>query len=317
MIHPTCWSLSLAILVLAAPGNAQISPSAGTLYATVVDDVGVEFSFYLLKVNRVQQKATGEIRATSRLADNATRDEYFSFEAICEDDPAHGVRTQIQYRYRDAKAAPTAVVIVNPQQAPSNYQYEPFRLWASACRDMASSAPAPVAQAPTTVLPSAPKPIAALKGSFSVYDNFDIAGGDFRTLKNVELAKCAATCQSDKLCLAYSFDKWNKWCFLKSNTNTLGFDPGSMSAVRRSIDQPQASTAAIRIDRRPGRTFLGSFQRTSSESLTSCEQACQNDEQCHGYSYVNRDNQCRLFNNILTITRDANVRSGLKTQTQQ
>ncbi len=52
-------------------------------------------------------------------------------------------------------------------------------------------------------------------------DNSDYFGFDLRSTQNVTLDQCETTCLGDPSCRAFTYNKKAKWCFLKSDFNTL------------------------------------------------------------------------------------------------
>jgi hypothetical protein len=177
---------------------------------------------------------------------------------------------------------------------------------------LASSAPKDA----NTILSSAP--VAVLTGEVKAYDNFDIPQGDARTLKNVELSKCEAVCTADRECQAISYDKWNKWCFLKTKITKLTLDPSSTSVVRRSLNDPEQSKSPIRIEMLVSKTFHGhSLRNDSFHTVQECQKACEQDRACLGFSYMASGQDCRLFSLLETVTHDNGVTSGYKTQAPQ
>ncbi|MGF9695005.1 alpha-2-macroglobulin family protein [Rhizobium sp. 0TCS1.26] len=57
----------------------------------------------------------------------------------------------------------------------------------------------------------------------------DYLGFDLRTVKNVPLAECEKACIDDRSCRAFTFNVKAKWCFLKSDYNTLNAFPGAVA----------------------------------------------------------------------------------------
>jgi alpha-2-macroglobulin len=49
----------------------------------------------------------------------------------------------------------------------------------------------------------------------------DYAGGDYRTIKNTDLASCSAVCTGDAQCKAFTFNTKVNWCFLKSEAGVI------------------------------------------------------------------------------------------------
>jgi PAN domain/HdeA/HdeB family len=160
-------------------------------------------------------------------------------------------------------------------------------------------------------------PVSVSTGEFKTYDNFDLPKGDTRTLRGVELSKCEALCKADGACQAFSYDKWNKWCFLKSKATELTLDPSSISGVRQSLADPQQSKSALRIEPLDAKTVRGhALQSESWHSAQDCKKACALDRTCLGFTYIPSGQDCRMFNRIETVDRENGATSGYKTQSR-
>jgi hypothetical protein len=151
--------------------------------------------------------------------------------------------------------------------------------------------------------------------SFYTYDNFDMTGSDTRKLVKVAHAVCATACERDRSCRAYSYDKWNKWCYLKSGTNSLTLDPSSISGVKLGTKQPVASPEIIRIDPRGSKRLVGSaYNSLKIPSLDQCSSNCRESARCLGYTFVQVTQICDLFSEVGSIAANTGARSGIKTQ---
>jgi PAN domain len=158
-------------------------------------------------------------------------------------------------------------------------------------------------------------PVSIPRGSFNAYNNFDMRTGDLRTLKKVGLSACIASCESDIRCQAYSFDKWNEWCFLKSSVTKLVLEPSAITGIRKTIDPPSQSDSTIRIDRRAAKTLEGKvLKKDAAKSPELCEQSCGPDQKCLGFTFSKKTEACQLFGDITTLSLDRESVSGVKTQ---
>jgi hypothetical protein len=159
------------------------------------------------------------------------------------------------------------------------------------------------------------QPSSKQQGPYTVYDNFDLPGADIRRIEKVDTEKCAHECTTTEACKAYSFDKWNKWCFLKSSSATLVLEPSSLTAIKADAPKPQTSTAATRIDRRSGKSLIGSPLRDASvSSADECESTCRGEAKCVGYTFLKSHKQCKLFAGIESFASNSSASSGVKTQ---
>ncbi|OLP56240.1 hypothetical protein BJF92_20295 [Rhizobium rhizosphaerae] len=68
-------------------------------------------------------------------------------------------------------------------------------------------------------------------------ENADYFGFDLRTEQNVTLKACGEICAGDKACRAFTYNPKAKWCFLKSDYDTLNDFPGAVAG--RMVDKRQ------------------------------------------------------------------------------
>ncbi|MFL9826599.1 PAN domain-containing protein [Rhodoplanes sp. SY1] len=167
--------------------------------------------------------------------------------------------------------------------------------------------------------PDASREIAALQmppAGFRLYSNHDIYGGDIERLRNSDLNSCEAACRSNTACRAYSFDKWNRDCYLKSGTTEFRRDPQSEVGIKRDVAEPQRSSSALRICTYGNSTLSGSEIATGlSQSAATCRQSCEGNDACAGYTFLASESRCRLFSNPNDRTsKQPNAESGIKTQ---
>lgn len=150
---------------------------------------------------------------------------------------------------------------------------------------------------------------------FTIYENRDISGADLKRMEKVDQQACETACGSDGSCQAFSYDKWNKWCFLKSGLRPLSLEPSSLVGVRSTLPEPEMSKEALRIDRRISKTFVGKpYQAEKRQSLDVCEANCLSDQKCVAYSFVKDNLLCKSYDQVETFGPDATTTSGIKTQ---
>jgi len=155
----------------------------------------------------------------------------------------------------------------------------------------------------------------AAKGGFQFYENRDLDGGDFRTIKDVDHEGCLAACQAQSGCQGYSFDKWNRWCFLKSAVTTLRLDPQSIAGIRSDLPRPALASIPEKIERYRNKTFPGAGYRSlASASTEACEKACDVDRTCVAYSFSKVARTCTLLDSAGEYFSDKTVDSGVKRQ---
>ncbi|AXS40223.1 MG2 domain-containing protein [Breoghania sp. L-A4] len=118
-----------------------------------------------------------------------------------------------------------------------------------------------VAALGTVLVPSlSVQPAFAAERRIVVIEDADYFGADYRTVRDVDLEACKATCLDDPICQAFTYNVSASWCFLKSDFGDLkkfkGAIAGRVVAVR---DAPSVPAVAER------RADLGYLPRSLSD----------------------------------------------------
>ena len=152
--------------------------------------------------------------------------------------------------------------------------------------------------------------------SFTAYDNYDLVGADLRQVRDANLTDCISACSSDSKCKAYSFDKWNHMCFLKSTVNLLRLEPNTISGTRIGVmEKPIVSSLPITMQRYRNKAFPWKGQRSRSvESFEQCEQLCREQTSCVALTYFKDIKQCRLMESTEAYSSNSNADSAIKRQ---
>jgi hypothetical protein len=180
--------------------------------------------------------------------------------------------------------------------------------------------------APTTsIVPKvASKQVGDEIQGFTLKDNRDIYGHDIKLVEGepgipgTTLDECAQACNKRPACKAFSFDKWNGWCFLKNGIATSLIDPHSKIGVKKPQELPNASKAAPEMNTLRGRRFRDKpIQQIKAHSYDACKNKCADGLRCVAFSYLksekNKEN-CQLFNGSVGHYSDATTDSGYKAQ---
>ncbi len=164
---------------------------------------------------------------------------------------------------------------------------------------------------------SRPSNVNAVFGTdeFLSVENRDLLGNDLRRLERVDLKVCTAACKADALCKAYSYDRWNRWCFLKAGLAPLSLEPGSSVGIRAELGPPAMSDAPVRLEMKANKKLLASPYRTIPvSSREDCESECTKEEKCLGATLIKTQKACQLFEAIETIAPHKGAVSAVKTQ---
>jgi hypothetical protein len=148
-------------------------------------------------------------------------------------------------------------------------------------------------------------------------DNRDPDATDLQMLRDLDISACAASCSKSSQCQAFSYDKWNRACFLKTAITALRLDPKSISGIRKGVAVPpavdeQAKMYVYRSKYLPG----DGFSTTKIASSADCNKACEKNLACVAYTYFKQTQFCRLFKTAEKYSESASTESGVKTQTK-
>lgn len=190
--------------------------------------------------------------------------------------------------------------------------WAPFAIVGETRERQPQGASAPPATASQT---SDAQEIRARVRSFIPHENRDIQGRDFNKIANTTLPACINVCAFDPKCRALSFDKWNKWCFLKSSSGPLRLDPATTTFI--PDDEPAAvySQASEVMEAFNERYFPGKgYQSRGPASKDLCQKFCVDDKKCVAFTFYKLPKRCDLFSETGEYFRDTRADSGVKRQ---
>ena len=151
--------------------------------------------------------------------------------------------------------------------------------------------------------------------AFAVFENSDVGGEELRRVQGIGGPECSSACEGEAKCAAYTYNKWNRWCFLKAKLGLLRLEPSATVGVRKTLPSPLRAAGESRIFRYRTRSFPGeAYRRLSSSSYELCEQSCIDEQRCIAVSFVREGGDCRLFATATEYLVDAAVDSGVKRQ---
>lgn len=153
-------------------------------------------------------------------------------------------------------------------------------------------------------------------GSFSPYDNYDVEGNDLKQIRDTDIPTCESSCRFESACVAYSFDKWNRMCFLKHSVRLFRLEPNSISGIRAgAIETPVMAATPITIQRYRKKAFPEHGQQSRrAASFDECEQRYQQDTSCVALTFIKKSSQCRLLKTTGEYFADPDADSGVKRQ---
>ncbi len=191
----------------------------------------------------------------------------------------------------------------------------------SAAREAPRIPPAPAA-APAPPSPTASPPSASAGGApsskaFTTYNGRDMEGGDYQRERGVSLDQCEQHCKRDSRCQAFSYDMWNRFCFLKASIKPLRLEPRSVTSVQPGVAVTHDEREPI-IQRRAQKAFPNDpYLQASAQNYGDCAQRCLKDKRCEAFNFYQLTRRCNLIEkpNEYSDARGADV--GIKVQGPQ
>ncbi len=134
--------------------------------------------------------------------------------------------------------------------------------------------------------------LAAGTGAVQAQTAFDRPGGDYTSLpiRSGDPAACAAACDRDKRCLAWTFSYpatvgTAAVCWLKEEVPAPVADACCVSGIRGSgVIEPRVGVIEYSIDRTGG--DYRNFELPPAAPLAACQAACEAEGRCRAWTYV-------------------------------
>lgn len=132
--------------------------------------------------------------------------------------------------------------------------------------------------------------------SFEAYEGYDVPGEDIgEAVRGVSGGECETRCATETRCNAYTFDRRNGWCFLKSGAGRLEANEKALSGVSRALPQPS-------VDRNGIREFLtyDGYDIPGGDlgaplrgiPLDRCREVCRDNPRCDAFTYDKKSRWC-------------------------
>lgn len=151
--------------------------------------------------------------------------------------------------------------------------------------------------------------------NYRTFENRDIESDDVTKLRNLDLPACVSACRKKDSCKGYTFDKWNRVCYLKASIGGFKLNPRSTSGLREDIRPPKPPTGEITMERYPSKAFPGAGYRTAkTDDSDTCEQLCRADDACVAFTFRLDQGSCHLFKTTGEYFKNELADSGGKRQ---
>ena len=178
-----------------------------------------------------------------------------------------------------------------------------------------TSAAAAKTPEPTPAMPAVSAEEKRQRAKFSVFDSGDLQGSDIEKISSASAQDCASACRKNPACRAYSYDKWNHYCFPKSSVGLLRLEPRAVSGVIEGEPAPRKAASRITMEQYHSRAFPGGgFKTLIVEQPEDCQEICRQEEACVAYTFFWRNSRCQLLGKAGEYFLNEDAESGGKKQ---
>lgn len=142
-----------------------------------------------------------------------------------------------------------------------------------------------------------PKVKIEVQRTFKMFDAADLMGGDLGDpIKNVTYRSCINACEKDNKCIGFAYDKFNSYCFLKSEvTGTIRYDPACLLGLVSDAKVTASSRQKV-IERFRDTIFYDkAYSELRSITFEACEETCMGDDRCEAFSFIKATKVCKLI----------------------
>jgi len=145
---------------------------------------------------------------------------------------------------------------------------------------------------------------------FSHFDNQDVIGFDYGTLRGVSPDQCLAACKDDARCRAVTYNKKAQYCFLKDNAILTVRNGDAIGAVATDLASEvyQTTFSVFSGKDQPG----GDYLRIRQSTFVACFAECGKDNRCRAFAYIRKKNECWLKDRIGWTENRPGVDLGIK-----
>ncbi|RVC84049.1 hypothetical protein EN745_00365 [Mesorhizobium sp. M4A.F.Ca.ET.022.05.2.1] len=152
--------------------------------------------------------------------------------------------------------------------------------------------------------------------TFRRFLNRDLKSRATETRQAESVDQCESMCRaSEGWCRAFTYDAWNRKCFLKEGLGQLLMNARATSGVMSELGTPTASGAAAYFEYFNDKAFSGNgFRVLSARARGECERDCSALDQCIAFGFTQSQKRCVLFDQPGEYSSSRGTDSGAKRQ---
>ena len=141
--------------------------------------------------------------------------------------------------------------------------------------------------------------------SWKIYENFDVATNDLKLLPSQTVGSCDAMCKEDSFCIAYTFNKKNRNCWLKTSIQSIfQINPDiAISAVKSVVVKSnlQTESASLQIFQNFDIASNDEVRGIANSNEELCKATCLREDSCAALTFNQTNNMCWLKKSVSNI----------------
>ena len=150
-----------------------------------------------------------------------------------------------------------------------------------------------------------PSPVNLSLQSWKTYENFDVATNDVKFLPVQTIASCDAICKEDNSCIAYTFNKQNRNCWLKTSIQSIfQINPDIATSAVKSVvvkSNLQSESASLQIFQNFDIASNDEVRGIANSNEESCKATCLKEDSCAALTFNKTNNMCWLKKSVTNI----------------
>lgn len=149
---------------------------------------------------------------------------------------------------------------------------------------------------------------------FNTFSSYDLEGTLVSQFGTADPGLCENACRNDGVCMGYTYDRWNRRCYLKSNVRLLYKNARGLSGIDTRL-APRFSQARVYYEYFNNRAFAGEGrERMKASSRDICQKTCDATSWCSAFRFQTSGGTCSLYENAPEYFSQNGIYSGAKVQ---
>jgi PAN domain len=163
----------------------------------------------------------------------------------------------------------------------------------------------------TSLVTASAAPVVSQSKVFREYVNYDSVGLDIEKFQNVTASECQNHCLENSTCASATYDRWNRFCVLKSRISTLLLSSKSSVWLNEGV-VPDFRGSVPEVLKRKGKVFPNKpYKTVSADSFDTCALVCLADRKCMGFN-LSLSGRCGLIDTPSEYHTEVNSVIGYK-----